>query len=335
MIDFARITIKAGDGGRGAGSFMHIKGKRRGKADGGDGGGGGNVYFVASADINTLERFRFVKDYEAKDGGAGEPQRRKGAEGADLEIKVPAGTQIKVLGPSTGATQGIVVYDLGQVGEKVLLARGGEGGRGNNHLRDEFGRRPFGGEAGSEGEVFNLELELKLIADVGLVGLPNAGKSTLISTLTSAKPKVAPYPFTTLEPNLGVMEAGPVTQKRLVLADIPGLIEGASEGRGLGDLFLRHIERTKMLLHLVEAKDANEVWENYQIVRGELKNYSKSLSGKKEVVVVTKIDLVDEDLIAEIKKLFGAKRKKVVFISAVTGEGLEALKKEILKRIDN
>ncbi|MEK7581357.1 MAG: GTPase Obg [Patescibacteria group bacterium] len=360
MIDFAKITVIAGKGGNGAGSFFHTKGKRRGKADGGDGARGGNVYLVVSRNLSTLEAFRFAKQYKAADGGNGLSGNSRGAEGTDLEVRVPEGTQVKVLGTD-------VVYDLVEEGEKVLVARAGVGGRGNAHLRDEFGRRPFKGENGQQGETIALELELKLIADVGLVGFPNAGKSTLISALTSARPKIADYPFTTLEPNLGVMEiSGPVssflpvsarsdnssmrdgvskvdlravgspstaaTRKNIVLADIPGLIEGASEGRGLGDLFLRHIERTKILVHLIDATAASHL-ESYEAIRNELKAYSRELAKKKEIIVINKIDLIDEAQLATIISTFKSKGKRVIAISAKEKLGLDKLIAEIVKRV--
>lgn len=400
MIDFARITVEAGSGGHGSGSFLHIKGKRRGKADGGDGGLGGNVYLVATRDLNTLEPFRYIKFYKAKDGASGAHQRCKGADGEDLEIKVPVGTMVTVedagpvsrfppasakasagktasarpsqpsepsepskpIGlravgiPATVAPRSSMVFDLVENGQKVLFARGGEGGRGNAKLRDEFGRRPKTGEKGKSGEVVHITLELKLIADVGLIGLPNAGKSTLLSALTAARPAIAPYPFTTLEPNLGVLSTpddrdirssgdqvrafgnkntrypdDPIARRptSLVLADIPGLIEGASQGRGLGDLFLRHVERTKVLAHLIDASTQSEKWQDYQTVRGELRAYSKELAGKKEIIVLTKIDLTSEQTLKELLNHFKSKRKKVLAISAVTGEGLEELANHI------
>ena len=385
MIDFARISIIAGNGGNGAGSFEHIRGKRRGKADGGDGGRGGDVYLEAAADLNTLEPFRYVKEYRGKNGVSGLSRRRKGADGEDLIVKVPSGTvvQIRKLGTlgasensenqNTQRTQEIGKpdtlthrftdsqrnrltesseysgkHDLVDKSQRVLVARGGQGGRGNRHLKDEFGRRPKAGEKGEEGEKVDLVLELKLIADVGLIGLPNAGKSTLLSALTSARPKIAPYPFTTLEPNLGVisasryqrlasrgtesLNANSLNAKRsIVIADIPGLIEGASEGKGLGDLFLRHIERTKILVHLIDVSSDTDKWQDYQTIRAELKSYSKDLAKKREIIVLTKIDLVSKELVDEVLKLFKAKKKKIVAISAVSGEGLDSLLSAIIR----
>lgn len=387
MIDFAKITVIAGDGGSGSGSFFHIKGKRLGKADGGDGGRGGDVYLEATGDLNTLEPFRYVKEYKGKDGVNGLSRKRKGADGEDLVIKVSVGTTVRVLGPVTSfppapsmnsgqavlrvypersrravgnpshsclsqmahpsesktrtVTQNsqLITYDLTEAGQGVLIARGGEGGRGNAHLRDEFGRRPKAGEKGQEGEQVNLTLELKLIADIGLIGFPNAGKSTLLAALTSAKPKVADYPFTTLEPNLGVMSASRIqglasretkslnanslgAKRSIVIADIPGLIKGASEGKGLGDLFLRHIERTKILVHLIDVSGESVKWQDYQTIRQELKSYSKELVKKREIIVLTKIDLVSKQRREEVLNLFKSKKKKVLSISAVSGQGL-------------
>ena len=370
MIDFARITVRAGDGGNGAGSFRRIKGKRYGKADGGDGGNGGNVFLAASRDLNTLEPFRYVKDYKAENGRGGLSNNRYGADEEDLVLKVPVGTVVIVAGPvnsfplasarsrlkskldqrdhvelravgspSTVATR----YDLIEHGQKTLIARGGEGGRGNAKLRDDFGRRPRAGELGEKGEILSLTLELKLIADVGLIGLPNSGKSTLLAALTAAKPAIAPYPFTTLEPNLGVLNSSQkdktvnreqITENqsaKLIIADIPGLIEGSSEGRGLGDLFLRHIERTQILVHLIDVSSVSNKWHDYQIVRNELKSSSKELTKKKEIIVLTKADLVSFPTWEKVKKKFSARRKKVILISAKTGEGLPELVKAIYR----
>ncbi len=341
MIDFARIVVKAGSGGNGAGSFEHIKGKRRGKADGGDGGRGGNVYIIASVDLNTLEPFRFVKEYKAENGRDGLSKKRTGAEGSVLDIKVPVGTQVKIRGQ---------LFDILKPNDRILVARGGEGGRGNRHLRDELGRRPLKGEKGENGEEVELELQLKLIADVGLVGLPNAGKSTIISKLTSATPKIAPYPFTTLEPNLGILhgswlmvhgslqnekkldERFTINDKRVVIADIPGLIEGASSGRGLGDLFLRHIERTKILVHVVDVA-SEDIIRDYLVIRAEIKAYSKDLAKKKEIIVLNKIDLIDQDLLREKIDLFKRRRRRVFAVCALDKTGFKLLVGEIIKRL--
>lgn len=314
MIDFAKITARAGDGGRGSGSFHKIKGKRYGKADGGDGGRGGNVYIEATVDLSTLEPYRYVKNYKAGNGASGLSNLRRGAEGEDLVLKVPVGTVVTV---------GTAEFDLAGRGEQVLVARGGESGRGNSHLRDEYGRRPKAGENGQDGEDVSVTLELKLLADVGLIGLPNAGKSTLLAKLTRALPKIAPYPFTTLEPNLGVL-------KSIVIADIPGLIAGASQGRGLGDLFLRHIERTKILVHLVDMSGEGNIWQDYQTIRQELKDYSKELAKKREIIVLSKADLASQARAEVVREEFRQHRKRTMVISAVTGEGLAELVGQIL-----
>lgn len=371
MIDFAKITVRAGTGGNGCGSFHHIKGKRYGKASGGNGGKGGNVYIEATTDLNTLEPYRFVKDYQAQNGQSGLSNLRRGANSRDLILKVPVGTTVTLNGNEarivkrqtvtsdyanrqTPDVTSIVTdkrsttYDLIESNQRLLLASGGQGGRGNAYLRDEFGRRPRTGETGQQGEAYGVTLELKLIADVGLIGLPNAGKSTLLAALTAAQPAIAPYPFTTLEPNLGVLTENrvkrielrdyPLNSKpySLILADIPGLIEGASEGKGLGHQFLRHIERTKLLVHLIDSSQftvhsSQDLWSSYQAIRNELKTYSKELAKKKEIIVLTKIDLVDKEKLAKAKAVFTNHRKKTIAVSAVTGEGLEELKSALFK----
>lgn len=370
MTDFARITVHAGNGGNGSGSRMQIKGKRYGKADGGDGGRGGDVYFEATTDLTSLEPFAYLKDFAAESGKQGFSNLRRGANADDLVLKVPVGTQLKIetgdmkqntrdQKQSINKIKGQVSYDLIREGERILIARGGVGGRGNAHLRDELGHRPRYGENGGSGEVVNLTLELKLIAQVGLIGLPNAGKSTLLAALTNAKPEVAAYPFTTLEPNLGVLgsssfmvnsssgnktvtpnERYTINNKRLIIADIPGLIEGAHRGRGLGHNFLRHIERTKLLVHLVDVSrggkalgagtlDVGSLVDDYEAVRNELDSFSSALKRKREIIVLSKVDLLSEEQVKKAVAVFKAKGKQVFPISASSGKGLQELIQEI------
>lgn len=326
MVDYVNITVKAGDGGSGHVSFQTKKGQIFGVADGGDGGKGGDVFIVPSKDLNTLAPFRFKKSFEASRGGHGGRNNRTGEVGEDLLLEVPIGTLIK-------DQDGKIIFDITTFEDKVMLAKGGEGGRGNAHLKHLVAEKKKAGqrglirvfEAGKPGEEVNLTLELKILADVGLVGLPNAGKSTLISKLTAAKPKIANYPFTTLEPNLGVLSIG---KKEIVIADIPGLIEGASLGKGLGDQFLRHIERTRLLLHLVSLESLQPL-KDWEIINSELKNYSEKLKETPQIVCLTKTDLVNEEKVKEVEKLFKKKKVKVLKISAFTGQGLEELKKEL------
>ena len=329
MIDYAKIIVIAGSGGNGCGSFHKIKGKRYGKANGGDGGEGGNVYIEATGDLQNLEKYRFLKEYKALSGQHGLSRRRKGADGEDLILKVPVGTSVKI-------SDAADTYDLANDKDRVLLVRGGQGGRGNRHLKDEFGRRPRTGEKGDVGEKHNLTLELKSIAQVGLIGLPNAGKSTLLSKLTAANPAIANYPFTTLEPNLGVIES----HERMIIADIPGLIAGASSGKGLGYNFLRHIERTNVLVHLIDLSlsiqtglDPERLWQDYQTIRNELKNYSKDLIKKKEIIALTKADLVSTNVIESVQKLFASHKKKVKVLSSLSGIGVKELVNELKKFI--
>lgn len=336
MIDYARITVTAGKGGDGGSSQQQLKGKRYSKADGGNGGSGGSVFLVATNDLNTLENYRFVKDYKAEDGKIGLGQLARGATGKDLLLKVPVGT-VATFG-SGGNETFPALFDLIEDGAQALVAKGGQGGRGNAHLRDEFGRRPRAGEKGQPGEVVEITLELKIIAQVGLIGLPNAGKSTLLSKLTAAKPAIAPYPFTTLEPNLGVLtstvnreQTTANRQAPVVIADIPGLIEGASGGKGLGHLFLRHIERTTLIVHVIDA-NMEDPWKDYMTVRNELKTHSADLVKKKEIIVINKIDEVTPQRLEETLAVFKSHKKMTVPISAATGQNLEKLVKEIIKR---
>lgn len=329
MIDLAKIRVKAGDGGNGAVSFLQLPGMRHGKPDGGDGGKGGNVYLKSTRSLNTLESFRYQKNYFAGNGGHGGHNHKTGKMGKDLIIDIPVGTQIKVKENSTFK----ILADVINENQLVLVAKGGRGGRGNSHFK-KTGNFKYA-EKGELGEFRELILELKLIADVGIIGLPNSGKSTLLSVLTSAKPKIADYPFTTLEPNLGVLNVSKFINENgfIVLADIPGLIEGASEGKGLGDEFLRHIERTKILVHLIDVSTQTDKLEDYKVVRNELQVYGGGLDKKKEMIVLSKIDSSSYDNLKRIEELFSKQGLKVLKISAVTGYGLNNLVKRLVKAI--
>lgn len=333
MIDYAKIKIKAGAGGDGHVSFLRQRGKPFGIAEGGDGGSGADVYILPSKDLNTLAPYRFKKDFEGEKGENGGSNNRTGAKAPDLILEVPLGTLIK-------DNKGENIFDITKFEDKVLVAKGGKGGRGNIHLRHVIKERQEKGERGlikvfekgTAGENIELILELKVLADVGLVGYPNAGKSTLLTRLTAAKPKVADYPFTTLEPYLGVMHYPLSGGKEIVIADIPGLIEGASSGRGLGDQFLRHVERTSLLLHLISLESQNPL-QDYEIINKELSNYGTKLKEISQIVCLTKADLIGSEKVAETEKMFKKKRIKTFVISAVAGIGLEELKEELIKRI--
>jgi len=328
MVDYVKIHVKAGDGGDGHQSFRVQKGKPFGVADGGDGGAGGDVFIVASKDLNTLAPYRYKKEFEAEKGGNGGRNNRTGAKSPDLMLEVPLGTLIK--NPDGG-----LVFDVTSHDNKVLVAKGGHGGRGNAHLKHLIKERQEEGqkgiikvfEKGFPGEAFDFTLELKVLADVGLIGFPNAGKSTLLTKLTAARPKVANYPFTTLEPNLGVMT---FKGKEVVIADIPGLIEGASLGKGLGDQFLRHVERTRLLVHLVSLESQAPL-QDFKIINSELANYSEKLTQVKQLVCLSKTDLISPEKLKEVEVLFKKNKVKVIKISAFSGEGLEDLQKAIVK----
>lgn len=312
FIDSAKIHVKAGDGGNGVISFRREKFVPKGGPDGGDGGDGGSVYVVADRNLSTLLDFRYAPHYKAERGAHGQGSRKSGVSGKDVIIKVPCGTLVK------DAQTGELLADLTEHGAKVLVAKGGKGGRGNQHFATPTNRAPRYAEKGQPGEERWIELELKLLADVGLVGFPNAGKSTLISVLSAAKPKIADYPFTTLEPNLGI--ARYQDYKSFVIADIPGIIEGASEGKGLGLKFLKHIERTKVLAILIPAT-SDDPKREYKILTTELKKFSLALAEKPKIVVVTKMDIAPEGF--ALPKFRGV---KVVAISSVAQRGLEELK---------
>jgi len=326
FLDQAKIYVKSGDGGGGCCSFRREKFIEFGGPDGGDGGKGGDVWVACVANLNTLIDYRYQQHFKAKNGTPGMGRNRAGANGDDCEIKVPPGTQVF---DETGET---LLADLTTPGERVLIAKGGNGGFGNAHFKSATNQAPRRTNPGLEGEELTLWLVLKLIADAGLVGLPNAGKSTFLATVSAAKPKIADYPFTTLHPNLGVVRAGDVD---FVLADIPGLIEGASEGAGLGTQFLGHVERCRVLLHLVDV-NGEDVAGDYKTVRRELKAHDPELAAKKEIVALSKCDTVDAATIEEKSEaLRKAARKKPLVISAATSLGMKeamfALTREIVR----
>ncbi|PWT88997.1 MAG: GTPase ObgE [Acidobacteria bacterium] len=327
FIDQARIHLKAGDGGRGCVSFRREKFVPRGGPDGGDGGTGGSIHLKATSKKNTLLDFRYKRHFKAERGRHGEGSNRTGKSGVDLWIDVPRGTIIR------DAESNELLADLNEEGSTFLAARGGRGGRGNAHFVTATAQAPEYAQDGEKGVERDLELELKLLADVGLVGFPNAGKSTLLSRISSAKPKIASYPFTTLEPLLGTVKIDDHTT--VVVADIPGLIEGASEGHGLGLQFLRHIERTKVLLHLIDvsAEPQLEPVKAYQVIQKELEEYERQLNKKPQIIVATKLDVVDEKRLASLKKMAARKELPFVAISAITGEGLPDLHYAIKRQL--
>ncbi|SHK28146.1 GTPase ObgE [Thermocrinis minervae] len=324
FVDLVKIYVKAGDGGDGAIAFLREKYRPFGGPAGGDGGKGGDVVLVATSRKHTLYDFEIKRHYIAQRGEHGKGKNQHGKDGEDLILYVPVGTVVK------DAQTNEVICELLYEGQRCIVARGGRGGRGNARFATPTNQAPRYAEKGQKGEERWIILELKLIADVGIIGLPNAGKSTLLSKLTRARPKIADYPFTTLSPNLGVMEID--EERRLVLADIPGLIEGAHEGKGLGLEFLRHIERTKVLLHLIDVSDSRTMdpIEAFRVVNQEMESYSQELMKKPQLVVGNKIDsLSDRSLLDHLKKTFEDMGYTFLAISAVTGEGLDKLKEEL------
>ena len=283
--DTAKVFVSAGDGGHGAVSFRHEKYVDKGGPDGGDGGDGGDVAFLADSNVNTLVDFRYKPELKAENGGPGSKRDRHGRNGQVLQIKVPVGTIVR--------RDGEIIADLAKDGAEFVIAKGGSGGFGNAHFKSSTRQAPRVAEVGEKGEKFEAALELKLLADVGLVGFPNAGKSTFLSVVTSAKPEIADYAFTTLTPNLGVAD---IDDGSLLIADIPGLIEGASDGKGLGDAFLRHVERTSVILHLIDVL-TEDIADAYHKIRLELEKYSPSLAAKPEIIALTKIDTVDDEIV--------------------------------------
>ena len=317
--DYTKIIIKSGDGGNGAISFRREKYVAAGGPDGGDGGKGGDVYFVVDKDKNTLIDFRYNKKYKATNGENGSGAKCSGKSGEDIYIGVPIGTVLK------DNETGKIIADLSEPGQKELVLKGGRGGRGNQHFATSTRQVPRFAEDGEPGQEKEVILELKLLADVGLLGFPNVGKSTFLSTVTSARPKIANYQFTTLEPNLGVVKSKDGTS--FVIADIPGIIEGASQGVGLGLQFLRHIERTRILLHLIDVSgsEGRNPVDDYNVINEELKNYSEKLANRKQIIVATKCDVPNQELLEQLENLAKEKNMEFFKISSVTGEGLEKL----------
>ena len=329
FIDRAKIHVQGGDGGNGVTAFRREKFVPRGGPSGGDGGRGGDVMLVADESLNTLLHLRYNPRHIADRGLHGEGSNRSGRNGADLIVRVPVGTQI------FDANTGDLLHDLSHDGASWLAARGGRGGFGNAHFATSTNRAPRYHQNGGKGEELELQLELKLLADVGLVGFPNAGKSTFISTVSAARPKIADYPFTTLEPHLGVVDLGDF--RTFVIADIPGLIEGAHSGAGLGDRFLRHIERTKLLLHLVDVSSVSgrESSSDYETVNRELASYNQELATRPQFVVATKIDALDEPARLESLKQKAAEDQKPFFaISSATGAGVRELVQAVAAKLD-
>jgi GTP-binding protein len=325
FLDEAKIYIRSGDGGNGCVSFRREKFIEFGGPNGGDGGKGGDVVIEAVDGLNTLIDYRYQQHFKAKNGAAGMGKDRHGADGADVVLKVPAGTQVY---EEDGTT---LLADLASVGQCAVLARGGNGGFGNAHFKSSTNRAPRRANPGQPGEERTIRLRLKLIADAGIIGLPNAGKSTFLAAVSAAKPKIADYPFTTLNPQLGVVE---IDGREFVLADIPGLIEGAHEGAGLGDRFLGHIERCRVLLHLIDGT-SEHAGEAYKLVRTELEAYGAGLSEKPEIVALNKADaLTPQQIKQQMLQLKRTAKKTPLVVSAATGEGVMEVLRALLNVID-
>lgn len=327
FIDMAKVSVKAGKGGNGCVAFRREKFEPMGGPAGGDGGDGGSIILEADEGLRTLMDFRYKRHYQAINGEDGRGKKQFGSDGGDLVLKVPTGTLVK------DDETGIVLADLKENGQRYVCAKGGRGGKGNTKFKNSIRRTPRFAQPGTKGEEREIMLELKLIADIGLIGFPNVGKSTILSQVTSAKPKIANYHFTTLKPNLGVVSIG--EGHSYVLADIPGLIEGASEGAGLGHEFLRHVERTKLLLHVIDAsgQENRDPVEDFYKINDELKQYSEKLSNKKQIIVLNKLDLPEaQENLQRIKSEF-EKDYEIFEVSAATGQGLDLLKKVAYERL--
>jgi GTPase len=325
FIDQATIHVKAGNGGNGIISFRREKFIPKGGPDGGNGGNGGDIIIRVDTQLTTLMDFRYKRNYSAEDGDKGQGANRTGKSGQDTILRVPAGTIIK--DHNTGET----IVDLIDKHDEILLARGGRGGKGNAEFATSINQTPRKATNGKPGDSRMIQLELKLLADVGLIGFPNAGKSTLISRISAARPKIANYPFTTLIPNLGIVRYG--EYKSFVVADMPGLIEGAHTGKGLGIEFLRHIERTRVIVCLIECT-ADNIKEQYTTLMNELKSFNEEMLKKPQIIAITKIDIADSGITASLKKLKFAKRIPVYQISAVTGKGVKELTDEMWKQLN-
>ncbi len=332
FIDEAKIRVKAGDGGNGCVAFRREKFVPRGGPSGGDGGKGGDIHLESSERHNTLVHFRFNPEYKADRGRHGEGSNRTGREGEDIVLKVPVGTI--VYDQETDER----LHDFSRADERMCVARGGRGGRGNARFATSTHRAPRESEPGGQGVERHLRLELKLLADVGLVGYPNVGKSTLISRISAARPKIAAYPFTTLQPNLGMVAVGEEPELvSFVVADIPGLIEGAHTGAGLGTQFLRHIERTRLLVHMVDVSETSgrpDPAQDFEVIVEELESYGAGLEKKPMIVAASKMDIVGKKKLVALSKHCAKKRLTLFPISAATGEGLEELKYELARRVE-
>ena len=345
MVDIAEIKVKAGNGGDGKVSFRREKYIPNGGPAGCDGGAGGSVFFIADNNMSTLADFRSKPVFQAEDGGAGGSKNMTGKDGKDIFIKVPIGTLVYEIEDvleeysKKNTRRETLVGDLVEVGQSLMIAKGGFGGKGNINFKGSKNVTPTQYTPGTKGEEKIIKLEVKMIADVGLIGAPNAGKSTLINRLTNAQAKVANYPFTTLSPNLGVCKIG--KDRNIVLADIPGLIEGASEGRGLGDDFLKHIERTRILVHLIDPLSrggdslVDNSYDDYLMIREELKKYGRGLENKRSVVAINKLDVTEvREASDDIRRKFEKEGIEIFFMSAVTGEGLDKILNKVIEILD-
>lgn len=329
FVDEATITVRSGKGGNGSISFRREKYIPKGGPDGGDGGKGGDVVLMAAERILTLYDFRLKRLYEARNGEGGKGKDRYGKNAEDLVLELPVGTQVFELDEEGGET---LLADLVHPGEPVVVCKGGDGGRGNIHFKSPTNQAPRRAEPGWPGQEKRLRLELKILADVGLLGLPNAGKSTFLSVVSAARPKIAPYPFTTLSPNLGVVQDD--DGRRLVIADIPGLIEGASEGQGLGHKFLKHVERTRFLVHLLSVEEIrdDDPFLGFRLLDEELRRFDEGLGRKDQIRVVNKTDLLDPKALEKLRKAAKKAKLDLHFISALRGDGLDELLAEVWRR---